>query len=357
MESTVENGSNYTDNLGAAGTGLDSTQIIGAAAGLAGILGNGLVCFVMLRYRSAFGSITDKLLFHQSLVDFSLSTVMMITRLYTPWGEFFCRVPRGWLYWGLANVSTASLMLICCDRYVAVCYPVKYRQWFSIKRVKIGLVFVWSLPVLWQSYLVFVHLPEGASCVATWPNDTARLSFGVATFCWEYVFPLSLIIITYSQTILALRRRLRVKANQVANKPSAGHRNTANKVKDPLHTAKVKLTITFLVAAIFFVICWGPTEFTWLLFNFGVVPRSYYASLWHLGVETPLLCINTCVNPFIYCVTYTRFRRHLINAFCSRCKSNKVGNALAEDITDNSSDPLQSTTRGRGQATAIQVNT
>ncbi|XP_038054450.1 galanin receptor 2a-like [Patiria miniata] len=358
MESSAGNGTDLMENSGVAETGFDSSQIIGATAGLAGILGNGLVCFVMLRYRSAFSSITNKLMLHQSIVDFSLSTVMLITRLYTPWGQFYCRVPRGWLYWGLANVSTFSLMLICCDRYVAVCYAVKYRKWFSAKRVKIGLLFVWLLPVLWQSYLVLVHLPDGASCVAIWPNDTARLSFGVATFCWEYVLPLALIVVTYSQTILALRKRLRVKAEQAATEPSASHsRNAGNKArKDPLQTAKVRLTITFLVVAIFFVICWGPTEITWLLFNFGILPGSYYASLWHLGLETPLLCINTCVNPFIYCITYTQFRRHLCKAFCGGCKSNKVKDTSVEVLTENTSDPLQST-RGKGPSTATEVNT
>ncbi|XP_038054705.1 melatonin receptor type 1A-like [Patiria miniata] len=363
MESRAENGTDAVQNSAADGAGLSSSQIIGVIAGLAGILGNGLVCFVMLRYRSAFNSITNKLTFHQSVIDFSLSVVMVATRLYTPWTELYCRFFRGWLYWGFANVSTYSLVLICFDRYVGVCHAAKYRQLFSVKRVKISMFFVWLLPSIFQLNMLLFHVNDGASCVAIWPEgySNARKGFGIAAFTWEYFIPFLLIVITYSQTILALRKRLRAKAQHVATAPSTSHHNTANTTanKDPLYTAKVKLTVTFLVVAIFFVICWGPTSVTWFLFNFELLPGSYYSTLWHLGLETPLLCLNSCVNPVIYFVMYTHFRQHLIKAVCGRCKSNRVGDGSLENVSKRNPRLLleaSAKTEGRGQTKPIPIN-
>ncbi|XP_038053966.1 galanin receptor 2b-like [Patiria miniata] len=349
MESKAENATDLIDTSGDDAMGPSYSQVLGATSGLAGILGNGLVCFVMLRYRSAFSSVTSKLMLHQSVVDFVFSALMLSTRLYTPWTSFYCRFFRGWLYWTLANVSSFSLLLICCDRYVAVCHAAKYRRWFSFKRVMIGLVFVWLLPILWQFYTFLYYTPDGAACVAVWPegSSSVQLGFGVATFCWEYVLPLALIVVTYGQTILALRKRLRVKANQAATEPSTSRHNPAGNraKKDRLQTAKVKLTITFLVVAIFFVICWGPAEITWLLFNFEILPLSYYSTLWHWAFSLPLLCLNSVVNPIIYFVTYTHFRKHLIKALRGGCKFNRVENGSVENGTEQSPDTESNSTK------------
>ncbi|XP_033647590.1 galanin receptor type 2-like [Asterias rubens] len=338
---------------------VDSNNIIGAVAGLLGTIGNGMVCFVMIWYRSFFKSVTNKLMLHQSVVDLVLSLVMLVTRLYTPWTQFYCRFSRGWLYWSLAHTSTTSIMLIACDRYTAVCHPTKYRKWFSMYRIKFYLIPVWGFPVIWQSYLMWVHLPayENSSCLATWgDNNTLKLAFGVATFCWEYMVPLIVMTVTYTHTILSLRMRVLTRARNAAATQPAVNTSNKNAHKDPLQTAKVRLTITFMIVAVFFIICWSPSEITWLLFNFGVIEDGYYSSLWHLGVETPLLCLNTCVNPVIYCVTYTHFRQHLKLVFCGRCK-NEVGDSTYVENTENSSEQQRSSQRARGKPLMFQVNT
>ena len=280
-----------------------------------GMLGNALVCVVMLRYRKAFHSATNKLIIHQSIIDLIGSTVFLVRRfaLVTPpvpdnfLGRLYCRVWWSeWPQFGMFVVSTYNLVAISTERYFATCHPVKHRNMFSPFRLKLVMLTVWIAGFFPEAHLVPIcyYNRETLDCDVSWSSMEVQVFGGIFVFVTEIIIPITIMVLNYSRIIWTLRQRSRARD---------ADNNTA--AREIFSKANRNVTITLVVVAIFFVICWLPLEITYLLTNLNLLWESNLYGLPVYQVVSAIVVINLCINPFIYCFTYDRFRKKLREMF------------------------------------------
>ncbi|XP_022105717.1 galanin receptor type 3-like [Acanthaster planci] len=305
-------------------------QVLYGLIGSLGILGNGLVCFVFIAKRKSFGSITNLLILNQSLIDLGDSILFLAIRFgyvapfndVTVWGEVVCRLwISEYFMWALFIASTVNLVFVSLERYLAICHPVKHRNIFTKRIAKFGMALVWIIGLTYQAYWPFIQFYAEGECYPLWPSVILQRIMGVVLFLCEFLIPLIIMTFSYIRIIMVLRGR--------------GN----GKISNTFQQAKKNVTTTLCLVFMSYVICWTPTEFTFLLFNLG---REYdFTSTTHKVVTVMVLC-NMCVNPFIYAFKYDHFKKHAKRMFCRCCRSNKVEteNSIATvDVNAISSHP------------------
>ncbi|EDV19398.1 uncharacterized protein TRIADDRAFT_6910, partial [Trichoplax adhaerens] len=76
---------------------------------------------------------------------------------------------------------------------------------------------------------------------------------------------------------------------------------------------KIRKRVTLMVctSAIVFLMCWLPNEIYFTLINFGLARLE---SVGHRSAKT-LIILNSCLNPFIYFATNSKYRLAIRQAF------------------------------------------
>ncbi|XP_072033132.1 galanin receptor 2a-like [Amphiura filiformis] len=300
-------------------------RIVYAVIGSLGILGNLTVCTVFVIRRRAFSSVTNKLILNQSCIDLLDSIVFLILRFgpkYLPknrFGEFLCRFwYNEYIMWSLFVTSTFNLVFLSLERYFATCHPVKHRKLFSTKVPKIGIPCVWLAGFTYQTYWAAVqvfNLDGDYSCYPKWISKGVQMFMGIFLFTCEYLLPLSIMTFSYISIIMMLRRR------------------TADRQKaavSAFQKAKKNVTITLCLVFISYVVCWTPTEVTYLLYNLGY-PYDFTSTV-HDVVVVVVLC-NMIINPIIYAFKYQHFQKQFRKVFFVCCGKNKVGDSNIASVT------------------------
>ena len=85
------------------------------------------------------------------------------------------------------------------------------------------------------------------------------------------------------------------------------------------HKANKNVTITLLVVAVSYAICWIPSQIDYILFNLGLRHGVFIGDVGR-GIQL----LNVCINPFIYCFTYERFQKQLKKMVCGGCQRNRI---------------------------------
>ena len=192
-------------------------NIIHAVIGVLGIAGNGLVLSVFLTNLKSFQTLTQLLILHQSIIDFTSSLVFTILRMdrYTPLldkqglvGEIFCRLWHSeYPLWALFMTSTLNLVLLSTERYIAVVHPVYHMNKLNRKKLKISMVVIWIISFVYQSYLAWTSTNIDGECMLSWADGTESVQtfVGVLTFLLEYMTPLCVMSVEYILIAFKLR--------------------------------------------------------------------------------------------------------------------------------------------------------
>ena len=294
-------------------------KVVYAIIGTLALVGNGLVCVIFLTQRKSFRSVTNILILNQTIIDLFNAFIFLILRLspsinelpQTLLGDVICRLwVSEYIMWSLFIASTMNLVLMSLERYFATCYPMKHRFHFTSRKAKIGMVFSWLWGFVYQLYWLIIRDFKGGICGVGWSSPTLQKVIGVFLFLLEYLLPLGIMTFAYVSIILILRRR------------GADGRIISN----TFQRAKRNVTFTLCLVFFFYIVCWTPTEITYLLYNLGY-PYDF-GSYTHM-ILTVMVLLNMSVNPVIYTIKYEQFQRHLKRFFCTKCRGNRVGDGLA----------------------------
>ncbi|XP_072017392.1 somatostatin receptor type 2-like [Amphiura filiformis] len=271
------------------------------------IAGNAIVCVVFRFQFEIFGSITNILIFNQSIIDLCSGIIFAILKFAPgvslkslPWFTVLCYI---WIseypFWALSYASTFNLLLLAIERYFAICQAVSHRKLFTKRRVKGYCTLVWMAGFLFQVYLPIVHHTESVGrCNFEWPNKAAQIFIGTFVFMAEYLIPLMIMTSSYSLIWWNLRKRTISKTKVQVKAFAKGKRN---------------VTITLCLVFISYVICWSPDAFVYFYFNLGGTYN--FNSNTHHFVMILVLC-NMLTNPCIYVFKYDRFRQQLKSIIC-----------------------------------------
>ncbi|XP_072026673.1 allatostatin-A receptor-like [Amphiura filiformis] len=270
--------------------------------GFLGVIGNGIVVLVCIRY--PLRGVTNILVCNQSLIDL-LSSIVFVLR-YGVFSnvplpdnrlsaEFVCKV---WIseypLWALAVASTGNLVYITIERYIAVFYPIAYRQKFTSFKAKLVALLPWIVGMLHELPWAMAHEIRQDGCSHQWWTDQIGFIIGVIVPINHYVLPLLIMGFVYTRILIKLKSSGPVTSgSSKGNKRSVTNRASRNVIK------------TMFMVSLTYLICWGPNEILYFYSNMGGYV-DWNGILYYYTVVSALC--NMCVNPFIYTLNYQDFR-------------------------------------------------
>ncbi|PIK39336.1 putative galanin receptor type 2-like [Apostichopus japonicus] len=301
--------------------------------GITGFLGNAFVIFVFLCNQAIFNTITNLLILNQSTVDLAVSAAFLLGLLQKVFGiqlpqdsEIFsiivCKLwTSEYLLWSLYVCSSMNLVAISLERFCATCHSIKHLNYFTRRNTKVIMAVVWIFGFIyechwpWRTEYRYDVTTSRHVCRQSDGSGTAAVAAlaGITFFCVEYVVPVAVMSFSYWRIITMLKKR--------------------GKQREFFRRAKHSVTKTLLIVSVMFVICWGPAEIEYLLYNLGV-EICFGGPMHQLGIT--LVQLNACLNPFIYSLQYKQFKSILKRTFCPSCLGLEKGSSSEHGPTTNS---------------------
>ena len=284
---------------------------------LMGILVNLFTLITLFRNPMGFSRLILVLLRHQSLVDMCVclfaSILMLQPFMWLPGNHYLdiliCQVWHGQaLYWGAVTLSTYNLMLIACERFLAIRLPFKHSSVSCASKRRIAVGFI----VLYLSTIVVTHgtyiqtsIQDG-ECVNEYAFDGQVVEdyffgFVIFTYITTYCLPAVFMALLYGLIIRTLHTR--------SKDTTLGQ----SKVVDQ---ASAALTKTAVTVTTIFIVTIGYDLHYYLLGYTGVTTYELNTPIQKVGVF--LSNLNSVANPFVYALLMPLYRRSVISTL--RCQ-------------------------------------
>lgn len=288
--------------------------------GFLGLAGNGLVLVVMFKVRS-LRSITNLFIANQSVIDFA-SSLLLLCQFYnpghkpsvgtevTPWNRFKCYFWESqFIFWALLACSTFNLTTLTLERFVAVVFPVFYRNRASWRVASCAATFPWIMGFAITSYWPAIHHLQNGLCFPNFPSQTFRVTTGIFLCFVKLFLPVLVMVCVY----LSILRKVKASSTKVGNKKKTNTSELKTSTDRSSHgRIRVNILKTLLLVTLMFVVCWTPNQILFFVYNLGapVNPRGTFQKL-----SVVFLFVNVWINPFIYTFKYRNFQRGLIRMF------------------------------------------
>ncbi|XP_063363490.1 prolactin-releasing peptide receptor-like [Cydia amplana] len=270
-----------------------------------GLLGNLLVCFVVIRNK-AMQTVTNLFITNLALSDILLCIFAVpFTPLYSfrgtwGWGSILCHI-MPFAQGCSVYISTLTLMSIAIDRFFVIIYPFRPRMKIGTCVTVIFMIWTFAVTVTmpYALFMTYYEVPGvGKYCEEMWPSEELRQVFGSITSIMQFVLPF--IVIAFCYTCVSFKLNDRAKAKAAAK----------NSRKEEIDKYRKRRTNQMLIAMV--------TIFglSWLPLNVINLCNDYYKYAIHLKyyLVTFFIChgiamSSTCYNPFIYAWMNENFRK------------------------------------------------
>lgn len=288
---------------------------------LVGIVGNGLVLYVVLK-NGTMRTVTNLYLVNLAVADLMLLIYCVpyiaVHYLLTSWpfGQLMCKC---WSYLTLVSLSVnvMTMTALAVDRYYAIVRPLRSRIFRTIRRTITILSVIWISSFIGLLPTVFIkrtvrYWDEGTwteYCVEHWKTANHRTMFTVMLFVAFYLTPLFVI----SSAYLLMAKNLWTSIG-----PSGHHSPNIYQL------SRTKTTKLLLVVVLVFAVCWLPTHCVQLSYDTGTWSFTDTTYVVKLMGHTLQFC-NSAINPFIYAFLSETFRESFKDVFIrSRNSKTKV---------------------------------
>ncbi|XP_041478972.1 allatostatin-A receptor-like [Lytechinus variegatus] len=309
-------------------------SILRLNSAIIGIIGNAVVILVVFNRRVSKNS-TDILIGSLAVADLlsSIAIVPVPQIKYVPstWlGEVYCRVVNGQIFmWFFVTASIFTLTAISVERYVAVIHPFTFRRIFSIRRTTIYIIIIWTICVInYATYFYFfikVHEPTH-SCQVPKDPPSFRLLGGLSQVIFKYMCPLFIMVITQAMIIITLHRQAKRFRSMNDSKVKTTHAEKS-------HHAKGRVIRMLLLVVITFMVCWSPSQMSFLLYSAQIIGPAYLYSPLN-RIFTVMGFYNSCANPIIYTISNAEFRL-AVKSVLTRKGSDTISAFGIKSETDN----------------------
>ncbi|XP_019389822.1 PREDICTED: neuropeptide FF receptor 2 [Crocodylus porosus] len=289
------------------------------------MVGNGVVCFIVLRSKH-MRTVTNLFILNLAVSDLLVGIFCMPTTLLDniiagwPFGSLVCKM-SGMVQGISVSASVFTLVAIAVDRFRSIVYPFKQKLTISTAVVIIVVIWVLAVAIMCPSavmlqvqeekyFRVILGYNNQTSpvywCREDWPNQEMRKIYTTVLFANIYLAPLSLIVIMYARIGITLFNT----AVPTTGKHGQEQRHAVSKKKQKV----IKMLIT---VALLFILSWLPL---WTL-----MMLSDYANLTEVQLQVINIYIypfahwlaffNSSINPIIYGFFNENFRRGFQAAF------------------------------------------
>ncbi|XP_001633557.2 neuropeptide Y receptor type 6 [Nematostella vectensis] len=282
---------------------------------LGGVIGNFLVCLVTSKKRRQT-STGNLLILHLAISDLGILLVcfpfVVIRTEYPyawPFGRLICKTvyPLADIFYG---VEIGCITAIAFHRYRMLVHCGKKQ--LNVDSAKKLVFVIWLIAFVFiVGPLFFVmDLEETAwrkDCLTKWPNEVSKKLYSVTSMVLFYVIPLAVILMTY----LKIRANLK-KNNRRHNRYRCSTKRDENRHKEVLARVVQNRRAIQILTPVVLIFAFSMFPFTLfrLFFVFDLFPDGAEKFIRVIfNVCTVLLMANSSVNPIIYNVVNSEFRR------------------------------------------------
>uniref|UniRef100_A0AAZ3SU44 G-protein coupled receptors family 1 profile domain-containing protein n=1 Tax=Oncorhynchus tshawytscha TaxID=74940 RepID=A0AAZ3SU44_ONCTS len=231
------------------------------------------------------------------LVGLIVIPVMTVAIMEPCWGfgEYFC-VFHGYIASLCTSLSLGNLVLISIDRYVAVCDPLLYHSKITTTRIRCCISITWCCCIIYRAANIqyFVNVQVPSRCVKECTTFEGSIWVNITDLVITMVVPCSVIITLYLKIFVVARSQARKVFTKEAASVSGVKTVQANK-------SERKAAKTLSIVVFNYLICWIPSLFVFLFFNF----LSDYLFAYFISF---LKFVNSLINPIIYAFLYPWFK-------------------------------------------------
>ncbi|XP_001508714.2 neuromedin-U receptor 2 [Ornithorhynchus anatinus] len=290
-----------------------------------GVIGNLLVCLVILKYRT-MKTPTNYYLFSLALSDLLVLLFGMPLEIYEMWSNYpFLFGPVGCyfktaLFETVCFASILSVTTVSIERYIAIIHPFRAKLESTKRRALKILIVLWIFSILFSLPNTGIHgiqlhyfpngtqVPGSATCTVVKPMWIYNFIIQVTSFVF-YILPMSVISVLYYLMGTSLRSDKSLEADDMA----------MNVQRPPRKSITKMLFILVLV----FAICWAPFHIDRLFFSFVEEWTESLANVFNLihVVSGVFFYLSSAVNPIIYNLLSRRFRVAFLNMLSPFCKN------------------------------------
>lgn len=277
------------------------------------LVGNTLVILVVLLNRS-MKTPTNYLLVNLASADIVVAIFIGIQFIATPTfthpqgtlGSVLCKTLTGGTPgWVGAVASVFSLVAIAIERYWAVLHP--HSQKIKLTKTKIAILallswfvsIIWAIPGFWAT----AYNKEMKGCAHSFSKPIFAKLYTVGWSVVAGVIPISIMGALYSRVVYRLWF-----VNSAATEAT----------QRALLRYRKRVTKMVIFVTIVYVLCWVPEL---LIYFLGFTGAIRLQSIHH-AIASALIVFNSSINPTVYSLQSSKFRKHLRDLIS--CKRNAV---------------------------------
>ena len=278
------------------------------------LLGNGVVCLSVFKFRS-LQTPSHCLVVSLAVADILVSLIVIpfdvVYWLQFPhWtlGGYVCNFWNSAFFLSM-TASALNMLAISVDRFVAVVYPLRYQSLVTVAVTKYIVTAVWAYSFT-IAVLIFAMLTPPQTPVYTFDLNPIFESYLIL----GNILPFLIMMVMNTKVYQIARRHLKLMGRSRVNRVTPACLNSAaprGQFRRELRVAKA-LGIVFVG----FVVFWLPFEIISLVILFN-------GNTCALEIADTILCwlayLHSALNPVVYGLTITQFRRAFRNIVC--CKT------------------------------------
>jgi hypothetical protein len=226
----------------------------------------------------------------------------------------------------LFKISGWLTVTLAVTRYLAVCHPIKTRQYFNAKQTYIA---IFLCPIIWVLLMMPLFFTFRVERITCYEQELIALDFGAfATniplrngfqLMWTilgFFVPAVILMFCNTSLMVAFRQSARVRASNshwLSQQGKLSHKNR-------------KITLTLIVVVVMYILLVTPSQI--LQFVIDLSDNDFWSPSFRDVVEicNVMLVANSCLNFFAYMLINVYFRETLISCFIpSRGSAAKLG--------------------------------
>lgn len=308
---------------------------------IAGVLGNILVCIVIVR-NTSMHTATNYYLFNLAISDliyllFGLPFEVILFWHQYPYlfGSTFCWLSR-LIKDTCTFVSVLTIVAFSIERFLAICYPLHVYVMCGFKRAVRIIIVIWAISIVCAipfglytdvHYLRFPkeygpELKESALCRMTESPPIPVWELSAILF---YVLPLIFLLVFYTRIVVEIQNKL--KDNNVLG---VRHGSNSSHMK---RTRSRRAVIRMLVVVVItFFICWSPFHIQHVLSPYLIRVVDFETAIilnTVLFMTSGIFYYTSCtINPIIYNVMSKRYRTAFRETLCGKRKQKFLPTAI-----------------------------
>ena len=277
------------------------------------LVGNTLVILVVTLNRS-MRTPTNYLLVNLASADMVVAVFIGLQFIATPTfthpqgtlGSVLCKIITGGNPgWVGAVASVFSLVAIAIERYWAVLHPHSQKIKLTKKKILILALLSWIVSIIWAipGFWATTYIKEIKGCAHSFSKPIYAKLYTVGWSVVAGVIPITIMGRLYSKVVYRL---------WFANSTNAESSQRA------LLRYRKRVTKMVIFVTVVYVMCWVPELLIYFLGFTGAISLQAI----HHVIASALVVFNSSINPAVYSLQSSKFRKHIGDMIC--CKKNII---------------------------------